>query len=694
MCVWTYFIFLNDYTLAPFIYLCQLGLVALGAQSWRVTARFAVLTAISGAASVATWLLILAGELGARVVFQDIVYTYLARNAGHAISDVRSMVDFYQQHRIVFWGPNLLVDTTNLYDVLRTAWRHAAGTGHGVLFLLIYALAIYAAVRFLSQTLSRRFSTLLMTRTANGPLVSMVGAMVGAALLLVLSRAVAPKHSWLLDLTHPFRTRGAAFMVGVVALAAALSIASHAKRISLSPLTALTVASVFFGGLSGVQYGTKWTLFSVVSYGTAAAIIVALSFMQTATERLRTRPTLGTFRLDVSLWLAGAVVSLAVLVLFSTLSFTSALATMPDQWRQGVRSTLQAGGLFGVGFVMLVVSVLIARHYVAPERFARLLVKYWPTCLAASALVAAPAAMSGVVADLFRQYQVGLLTLSSVKARALTIILLTLLLAAALGLAVRLYLSVVSRTGQRPVVEGETTLPEWQLTARGDAGGGVTLRSLVVSLLVAIGAMTVLSVGPFTMNFVQTYKPALVFLEDVVLAASAVAGLRWITRMSATSYRRAAATALLMFGGFYWCSYQASLAYRYPPTEIGISRALSSEAFRNASFVEEAMYSAIWYYTRGTSYSVPWALTPRGELDYDALMFFHDRDVKAADYRDPSYFACARQHTEPYFTCERWIRRLKDLGYRLEVGINVLYDEDFMIFQLPTSAATVRAASR
>ena len=75
-------------------------------------------------------------------------------------------------------------------------------------------------------------------------------------------------------------------------------------------------------------------------------------------------------------------------------------------------------------------------------------------------------------------------------------------------------------------------------------------------------------------------------------------------------------------------------------------------------------------------------------------MFFHDRDVKAADYRDPSYFACARQHTEPYFTCERWIRRLKDLGYRLEVGINVLYDEDFMIFQLPTSAATVRAASR
>ena len=39
-------------------------------------------------------------------------------------------------------------------------------------------------------------------------------------------------------------------------------------------------------------------------------------------------------------------------------------------------------------------------------------------------------------------------------------------------------------------------------------------------------------------------------------------------------------------------------------------------------------------------------------------------------------------------------RGLKDLGYRLEVGINVLYDEDFMIFQLPTSAATVRAASR
>ena len=167
---------------------------------------------------------------------------------------------------------------------------------------------------------------------------------------------------------------------------------------------------------------------------------------------------------------------------------------------------------------MLVVSVLIARHYVTAERFAGFLVKYWPTCLAASALVAAPAAMSGVVADLFRQYQVGLLTLSSVKARALTIILLTLLLAAALGLAVRLYLSVVSRTSQRPVVEGETTLPEWQLTARGDAGGGVTLRSLVVSLLVAIGAMTVLSVGPFTMNFVQTYKPALVFLEDVVLA--------------------------------------------------------------------------------------------------------------------------------------------------------------------------------
>jgi len=279
-----------------------------------------------------------------------------------------------------------------------------------------------------------------MTRTANGPLVSIVGAMVGAALLLVLSRAVAPKHSWLLDLTHPFRTRGAAFMVGVVALAAALSIASHAKRISLSPLMALTVASVFFGGLSGVQYGTKWTLFSAVSYGTAAAIIVALSFMQTATERLRTRPTLSTFRLDVSLWLAGAVVSLSVLVLFSTLSFTSALATMPDQWRHGVRSTLQAGGLFGVGFVMLVVSVVIARHYVTAERFAGFLVKYWPTCLAASALVAAPAAMSGVVADLFRQYQVGLLTLSSVKARALTIILLTLLLAATLGVAVRLYL--------------------------------------------------------------------------------------------------------------------------------------------------------------------------------------------------------------------------------------------------------------
>jgi hypothetical protein len=140
-----------------------------------------------------------------------------------------------------------------------------------------------------------------------------------------------------------------------------------------------------------------------------------------------------------------------------------------------------------------------------------------------------------------------------------------------------------------------------------------------------------------------------------------------------------------MFTAFYWFSYQAFLAYRYPPTEIGISRVVAGEAFRNASFVEESMYAAIWYYTRGTGYSVPWALTPRGKLDYDALMFFHDRNVRATQYSHPSYILCVRQHYQPKFDCRRWVTRLKELGYELSLGVNFLYDEDFMIFQMPTT---------
>jgi hypothetical protein len=575
--------------------------------------------------------------------------------------------------------------------------------GHGFLALPIYGLATYVVGHALFGALGRRLGRWDRSPSLKAiwdhvprvpaPLAGMLAIPTWAALAIVLGRMVAPKTSVLVALT-----RGSLTHVGVRAGATVLLTGAPWAFLSKrapqgvwpSWSAAFALGTIAVCALALVPRHPGWLPFSRPSCVVAVALLGALSAMQVATDRLRARATDGDSRLDTSVWLGGAFTILSVLVAFDVLSLAEAAATTVGDRRPDMLPTLLAvGKALGGGVVAITVVALLFRNRFAQARYARLLVALWPSWLFLVGLGAVSVVFCGVLADLFVARQASAGSLGR-QQNVLELILVTGALGSGVLTAVTCYLRVLAHRG--PTDTQRTPLVA-QLTAS-EGADRVTLRNFVIATLAAACAMCVISVGAFATNFIYTYKPALVFLEDSVLAIAAVAAFRWISKLSPTAYRRAAATFVVGLVAVYWISYQGSLAYRYPPTEIGVARALKAEAFRNARFAEESMYAAIWYYTRGISYSVPWTLTREGRLDYDSLMFFRDRDAKVADYRRLEYLACVRQHQQPEFFCERWIERLKSLGYELRMGENVLYDKDFMIFRLPRTDPPASVPSR
>ena len=188
-------------------------------------------------------------------------------------------------------------------------------------------------------------------------------------------------------------------------------------------------------------------------------------------------------------------------------------------------------------------------------------------------------------------------------------------------------------------------------------------RRFVVALGLAILVLTILPIGNFTQTFVRNYAPALVFLEDVVLATCGLALLDEIRAARRWSLHAAAIGAVLVVFGVYWLAYQGTLAVRFPPREIGVASALrGNTALAGASFIAPNLASVVWYYTRGQALPV-------------------DSRPMAV----PSFLICARVPTGPTPSagCERWTTQLETLGYPLDQGRNPLQAPDYLIYALP-----------
>jgi hypothetical protein len=126
-----------------------------------------------------------------------------------------------------------------------------------------------------------------------------------------------------------------------------------------------------------------------------------------------------------------------------------------------------------------------------------------------------------------------------------------------------------------------------------------TTRSFVVAVGLAALLLSLVSIGGFVETFVRNYQPAVVFLEDVVLAALVLAAIRKI-REGGWSLQSVAIAAVLFVVGSYWVAYQGRLAVRYPPREIGVATALRANVvLAGADIVAPELPQVVWYYTHG-----------------------------------------------------------------------------------------------
>jgi hypothetical protein len=406
--------------------------------------------------------------------------------------------------------------------------------------------------------------------------------------------------------------------------------------------------------------------------------LASVVVLHVATRRIATRRT-GSLLSDAAVWLTAVAVGIAGLVAFDARLLADLQATAAGHRAPEVADAIKQLSRFwptGFGVAVALAGVSIWWRYCRQVRLA--LVATAPVVLAAVGFLGAAALALSALRELWGIYAFRAASPDLLEQDAAVA---TWLFVGLLGLTIVLvatYMRTATGRNEGPV-EGIAGGLE-HMFARPN-GRGMTLRAYIVGLVTAIVVLSVALAGPFTGHFVFTYKPCLVFLEDVVLAVLVMLGIRFVRQVPVTSYRWSVRAFVVGFAICSWLGHQGVLVYRYPPSELGIARPLKGEAFRGASFVEEAMYAAIWYYTRGPAHSVPLDLS-KTALDLDALMFFHDRDQRASEYRRPQYLACVRQHVQAPYACDRWVMYLEALGYDLREGENMLYDRDYVIVRL------------
>jgi hypothetical protein len=281
--------------------------------------------------------------------------------------------------------------------------------------------------------------------------------------------------------------------------------------------------------------------------------------------------------------IAGAGVALAVLVVVAGPGVLAALLprAMGDNWRE-IPSAYRA--LFGLGqgaLMVLVYGVLLAELVgIAGSRL--------PVVLACRRDLGMLLAIALVIAAvLWLDHPSAMLDdWEPFPGRpiihvALWLALVGLLIAVGIGL-----------------MRGRQLLPD--LLAVDGAPDGLTARSFVVAVGLAALALSVVSVANFTDTFIRTYQPALVFLEDAILAAFGLALFNMIREAGRWSVPSVALAGVLLVLGSYWLVYQAKLAVRFPPKEIGVATALRGNALlAGADFYTPDLPQIVWYYTRG-----------------------------------------------------------------------------------------------
>jgi hypothetical protein len=154
------------------------------------------------------------------------------------------------------------------------------------------------------------------------------------------------------------------------------------------------------------------------------------------------------------------------------------------------------------------------------------------------------------------------------------------------------------RDNQEPPEVSASATPHTDSVA---APAAITPRVYIVAVGCAAIVMALFSVGDFVPRYLSTYRPSLVFVEDVILAIVLLALLRRIRWRGPWSLEAVAALTALVVLGSYWLAFQGKLALRYPPTETGLAALLRNNAsLEAASFIAEPdTYPVVWYYTRG-----------------------------------------------------------------------------------------------
>ncbi|MBV9329802.1 MAG: hypothetical protein JO352_39365 [Chloroflexi bacterium] len=155
-------VFLNDYTLALFIWCIAMLLVVQAALPGKLKLAFTGGCTLAAAVAIVVWASIEVAVLGVDTVVQDAMYTYLRRNAAGMIGDLQTMTEFYRSHYILFWGH--LDPTDDRLGLIETAFRTTFQLGHGALVLVVYPLiaceALYLLFRRLGHGTGRTFARL------------------------------------------------------------------------------------------------------------------------------------------------------------------------------------------------------------------------------------------------------------------------------------------------------------------------------------------------------------------------------------------------------------------------------------------------------------------------------------------------------------------------------------------------------
>lgn len=210
---------------------------------------------------------------------------------------------------------------------------------------------------------------------------------------------------------------------------------------------------------------------------------------------------------------------------------------------------------------------------------------------------------------------------------------------------------------------------------------GFGLRAYVWALLAAIVPLSWFAIGPFTANFVHNYRPALVFLEDVLLAVLLVSAGRRVLAAEPHSPRRLVFATLFLACIAGWVTHQASMLRNNPPRELTGAAVLRRPEYRGAQTVTENMVAPVWYYTRGTTHCVTHPGN-RDAFDFDSLMFFHDWPDRADLYRRPSLFVYLRQsYCESPKHGMKWVEDLRRMRSMPEEGRVLEAAGDYVIYR-------------